>query len=91
MKLFVDDTTAISTAELLQISKKKSVNRIAAWLRVNKLRINMTKSNFIILSRLPGFYPWIKELDMSKSVIKQAASLKYFGIVINETYLLSNR
>lgn len=88
VSLFADDTTAISTAktaELLQISMKESVNRITAWLRVNKLRINMAKSNFIIFSRSSNFYPWIKELDMPNGVIKRTASFKYLGIVIDET------
>ena len=53
ISLFADETTAISTAkiaELLQKSMKESVSRIVTWLRVNKLRIIMVKSNFIIFS-----------------------------------------
>ena len=51
VSLFADDTTATSTAktaELLEIPMKESVNRIVAWLRVNKLKINVAMSNFII-------------------------------------------
>ena len=39
-------------AELLQISMKEPDNRIVIWLRVNKIRIDMAKFNFIIFSRL---------------------------------------
>ena len=64
---------------------KESLNRILAMLRVYKLRIKMAKSNFNIFSQSPDFYQWIKELDMSNGVIKRTASLKYLGIVIDET------
>ena len=64
---------------------KGPVNRIVAWPWVNKLRINMDKSNFIIFLISPDFYPWIKELDMFNGVIKRTVSLICLGIVIDET------
>jgi hypothetical protein len=45
----------------------------------------MAKSNFIIFSQSPNFYPLIKELDVSNGVTKRTASFKYLGILIDET------
>ena len=58
--LFADDTTTIITAKTAQLLGKpmrESVDKIVTWLRVNKLRIDISKSNFVIFLRLPGFLP----------------------------------
>ena len=86
--LFATDTTVITTAktaQLLEKSMRESVDKIVTWLRVNKLRINISKSNFVFFSRSPVFYPWMKELNRSNGAIKRTVSFKYLGIVTDET------
>ena len=87
VSLFADDTVAVSTAkteELLQTSMKDTVERLNSWLRVNRLKINLGKTNFVIFSRSPDFYPWIQDIVTQYGASKRVCSYKYLWVYIDD-------
>ena len=58
--------------------------RIIIWLKVNKLSLNLTKTNFMI------FHPRQKKvnvnvpLTLENTVIKQVTETKFFGVLIDQ-------
>ena len=87
VSLFADDTVAVSTAkteELLQTSMKDAIERLYSWLRVNRLKINLGKTNFVIFSRSPDFYPWFQDIATQYGALKRVCSYKYLGVYIDD-------
>jgi len=55
------------------------MNRVEKWLHLNKLKLNHSKSDFIVFGRSTNIYPWFKELIFGHAIKPQRESLKYFG------------
>ena len=75
---------AAKTEELLLTSLKDNVDRLHSWLRINRLKVNLGKSKFVIFSRSPVFYPWINEIVTHCGILKRALSIKYLGVYTDE-------
>ena len=69
---------------LLLTSMKEKVDRLHSWLRVNRLKLNLGKSKFVIFSWCPVFYPWINEIVKNVWILKCVLSIKYLGVYIDE-------
>ena len=88
MPLFADDTTLVCVAyteELLMSTINAAMSRICTWLKINHLDLNIDKSNFVIFSRSPNFYPWFTEIISERGIIKRTRFTKYLGINVDET------
>jgi hypothetical protein len=63
---------------------KDTVERLNSWLRVNRLKINLGTTNFVIFSHSSAFYPWIKDIVTHNGTLKRVCSYKYLGVYIDE-------
>ena len=86
--LFADDTNIYceaNTLEELQIIINKELKELRTWLIVNRLSLNIDKTNFVI------FHPYNKPvkqkitLKLHKNAISEKESVKYLGIMIDST------
>ena len=85
--LFADDTSIFCShkdANHLVSIVNNELAKIIIWLRVNKLSLNLTKTNFMI------FHPRQKKvsvnvpLTLENTVIKQVTDTKFLGILIDQ-------
>jgi len=86
--MFADDTSLVVIAKserLLLESVRGSLNEVSRWLRVNQLKVNPSKSNFLIFSRTSNYYPWIQHIAYEDGMIARQKAVKYLGIIIDET------
>ena len=84
--LFADDTNIYSESDNL-IKLEKTVNRelknLYLWLNVNRISLNVTKTNFII------FHPYNKPLKryitskINNKAIMEKDNIKYLGVTID--------
>ena len=86
--LYADDTyLAMSDKNLvsLEIRANKEISKIDPWLRKNKLSLNYSKSNYMIVNGNPK-----KTVDdnfkliLNNSALIRASSVKYLGLHIDE-------
>ena len=86
--LFTDDTNIYceaNTLDELQIIINKELKELRTWLIVNRLSLNIDKTNFVI------FHPYNKPvkqnitLKLHKNAISEKDSVKYLGIMIDST------
>ena len=86
--LFADDTNIYyEDQSLVNLEKKvnKELKNLYLWLNVNRLALNIEKTNFVI------FHPFNKPLKYNvtikihKKAITEKQSIKYLGILIDST------
>ena len=86
--LFADDTNIYCEANTLQELEfiiNKELKELRTWLIVNRLSLNINKTNFVI------FHPYNKPLKQNitlklhKNAISEKESVKYLGIMIDST------
>ena len=86
--LFADDTNIYyeaNTLDNLELTINKELNKLRVWLIVNRLSLNIDKTNFVI------FHPYNKPmrkkitLKMHKNAISEKDHVKYLGIKIDST------
>ena len=83
--LFADDTNIYYESNSLQKTINKELNKLYLWLNVNRLSLNIDKTNFII------FHPFNKPMKkritikINKKAIKEKDSIKYLGVLIDST------
>ena len=86
--LFADDTNIYYESSSLQELEKtinKELNKLYLWLNVNRLSLNIDKTNYII------FHPYNKPMKqhitirINKKAIKEKECIKYLGVLINST------
>ena len=85
--LFADDATLMcvaSTEQQLTSTINAAMTMTCLWLKINRLDLNINKSNFVFFSRSPNYYPWIMEIATPKGIVKRSKSVKYLGIIIDE-------
>ena len=89
--MYADDTSATTVSENLNdliADLKNELKNISNWLRVNKLSLNASKSEFIVvgqrrkLNRVDDEFP---NLVLNNEVIKRAEKIKQLGINIDES------
>ena len=86
--LFADDTNIYYESDsLLDLEKtiNKELNKLYLWLNLNRLSLNIDKTNYII------FHPYNKPLrqrvtiTINKKAIKEKEYIKYLGVLIDST------
>ena len=86
--LFADDTNIYceaKTLQELQFIVNRELKELRTWLIVNRLSLNIDKTNFVI------FHPYNKPvkqkitLKLHKNAISEKESVKYLGIMIDST------
>ena len=86
--LFADDTNIYYESSSLQELEKtinKELHKLYLWLNVNRLSLNIDKTNYII------FHPYNKPMKqhitikINKKAIKEKESIKYLGVLIDST------
>ena len=95
--LFADDTNIYYESETLhelENTINKELNKLYLWLNVNRLSLNIDKTNYII------FHPYNKPIKqritikINKKAINEKDSIKYLGVLIDSTlswkYHISN-
>ena len=89
--MYADDTSATTVSENLNdliADLKNELKNISNWLRVNKLSLNASKSEFIVvgqrrkLNRVDDEFP---NLVLNNEVIERAEKIKQLGINIDES------
>ena len=69
---------------LLEAPVNNQLIEIQKWLCVNKLSLNIDKSNFLIFHPPQKKLPFHIELSISNKTIKQENNLKYLGGLIDK-------
>ena len=95
--LFADDTNIYyESNSLIDLEKtvNKELEKLYLWLNVNRLPLNMDKTNFMIS------HPYNKPLKqhvtikINKKAINEKESIKYFGVLVDSSlswkYQISN-
>ena len=85
--LFADDTALMcvaSTEQLLTSTINTVMTKTCLWLKVNRLDLNIRKSNLVTFSRSLNYYSCITEIASLKRIAKRSSSVKYLGIFIDE-------
>ena len=84
--LFADDTNIYYEADSLdklELTLNKGLKELHTWLIVNRLSLNIKKTNFVL------FHPYNKQvqrnitLKINKKAISEKDSVKYLGIMID--------
>ena len=84
--LFADDTNLYHEADslnLLESEINKELKHLHSWLVVNRLSLNIDKTNFVV------FYPYNKQLrsritlKIQKKAIPEKNAVKYLGLMID--------
>ena len=86
--LFADDTNIYYESKTLDDIEKtlnEELNKLFIWLNVNRLSLNIDKTNYII------FHPYNKSMKdhititINNKVIDQKEFIKYFGVLMDST------
>ena len=83
--LFADDTNLTlmhSQPEILQQKVNENMQKIINWMRINKLSINYSKSEFMIITTKQFKHKF--EVIIEDNKIKQKSFVKYLGILIDD-------
>ena len=83
--LFADDTSLTLThsqPEMLQQKVNENMQKIINWMRINKLSINYSKSEFMIITKKQFKHKF--EVVIEDNKIKQKSFVKYLGILIDD-------
>ena len=84
--LFADDTNiSFESDDLIKLEKavNKELKKLYLWLNVNRLSLNVSKTNFII------FHPYNKPLKqhitlkINNKAIMEKYNIKYFGVIMD--------
>ena len=79
--LIADDTLL-----MLQTKVNEQIQHVDYWLRKNKLSLNYSKTNFLLISKHPQ-----KKVDenfvirLNDKLLERSSTVKYLGLLINDT------
>ena len=86
--LFADDTNIYNEAESLkqlQSVVNKELKKVKKWLDVNKLSLNIDKTNFIMFKSPQHTCPESVNIKIGKLPIKQNCYVKFLGVLLDES------
>ena len=84
--LFADDTNIYFDSNDLKIIEKTvndELKKLTLWLNVNRLALNVSKTNFVIFRANRPIYHNVT-LIMNKKAIEQKDHVKYLGVLVDE-------
>ena len=91
--MYADDTTLVSTlenfgdrnnAKEIQQNINKEIYKITTWLHSNKLRLNVSKSKFMIFFKHPKVIPKLN-ISVNDNQIDQVDEFNFLGITIDQS------
>ena len=85
--LFADDTNIYYEAESLtklQCVVNKELKKVKMWLDVNKLSLNIDKTNFVIFKSPQHFSPETTTIRFGNLPVKQTCYVKFIGVLLDE-------
>ena len=91
--MYADDTTLVSTlenfgdrnnAKEIQQNINKEIYKITTWLHSNKLRLNVSKSKFMIFFKHPKVIPKLN-ISVNDNQIDQVNEFNFLGITIDQS------
>ena len=85
--LFADDTNIYYEAESLtklQCVVNKELKKVKMWLDVNKLSLNIDKTNFVIFKSPQHFSPETTTIRFGNLPVKQTCYVKFLGVLLDE-------
>lgn len=92
--LFADDAYLMLSHKNLQHLEENVNNelvKIDQWLRMNKLTLNYSKSNYMLINKTPKLIENSDlQISVNKNVIKRVGSVKYLGVYFDEKLSWSN-
>ena len=88
INMFADDVMIYVTGKTLKeikISLQKCVNRAYEWYNCNKLSINSSKSNVMLIGSQRNIFTHAEELDiyLGNTKLKQVRSTRYLGLEVD--------
>ena len=85
--LFADDTNIYYEAESLtklQSVVNKELKKVKMWLDVNKLSLNIDKTNFVIFKSPQHCSPETTTIRIGNLPVKQTCYVKFLGVLLDE-------
>ena len=91
--MYADDITLVSTlenfgdrnnAKEIEQNINKEVYKITTWLHSNKLRLNVSKSKFMIFFKHPKIIPELN-ISINNNQIEQVDEFNFLGITIDQS------
>ena len=85
--MFADGTNIYYEAESLaklQSVVNEELKKVKMWLDVNKLSLNIDKSNFIIFKSPRHFSPENSTIEIGNLPLKQTCYVKFLGVLLDE-------
>lgn len=85
--LFADDTNIYcesKSLDQLQNIVNKELKKVKSWLEVNKLSLNISKTNFIIFKSPQHSSSETVNIRIGRSPIKQTCYVKFLGVLLDE-------
>ena len=95
--MYADDTTLVSTlenfgdrnnAKEIEQNIYKEIYKITTWLHSSKLRLNVSKSKFMIFFNHPKTIPKLNIISVNNNQIDQVDEFNFLGITIDQSVTL---
>ena len=91
-RIFADDTNVFASARDLKVLEKtvnSELKKVKIWCDVNRLSINFTKTNFMIIKskkkKDDQLNINIESADGTINVLQRRQKIKYLGVLLDET------
>ena len=84
--LFADDTNIYyESGDLLELEKtiNKELKQLSMWLKVNRLALNISKTNFLIFHSVKRKVYHNVTLKLDKKALCQKDNIKYLGVLVD--------
>ena len=84
--LFADDTNIYFESSDLKVLEKvinEELKHLSLWLKVNRLALNISKTNFVIFHSSQRNLKHQVTLKLDKKAINQKDNIKYLGVIID--------
>jgi len=92
LRIFADDTNVFASARDLKVLEKKinsELKKVKIWCDVNRLSINFSETNFIIIKspkkKDDQVNVNIGSADGTINVLQRKQKIKYLGVLLDET------
>lgn len=86
LNLFADDTlVSVSDISITNAINKinKDLEIITKWLQINKLKLNVSKTKFIVISNRGTSETKSVKIEIENSQLEQVEEIKYLGVIID--------
>ena len=92
--LFADDTNIYYESDdlnVLEITMNKELGKLHEWLCLNRLSLNISKTNFVIFHALNKPINYLVTILINKHAIDEVNSVKYLGILLDSQLTYKNQ